>query len=190
MKYLVVGGLAVVFYGISRTTYDVDVSVDLTTDNLDHLAMALKRPFDSRHGLRSWARSGFRPTGANRGATGSARGAPLGFVPRVPAPITDLADAKTRRLWTGRRGMKVYSFIEPSGFPPRNVGVIIEPLRQFKAVYRRRTMATLRGVSVPLIPADELARMKRSAGRPQDLQDLMDLRLAGWWDEALPARVL
>ncbi len=36
------------------------------------------RTFDSRHGLRPWTRSGFRPTGEGRGATGVARGAPQG----------------------------------------------------------------------------------------------------------------
>ena len=146
VKYLLVGGLAVVLYGIQRTTGDVDVAVHLTTDNLKRLAGALKQ---------------------------------LGFVPRVPAPIAGLADPKTRRLWTQRRGMKVYSFIEPYGLPPRNVDVMVTPLEDFEAVHRKRTMASLRGVPVPLIPVNELARMKRKAGRPQDLQDVQDLRLAG-----------
>lgn len=146
VKYLVVGGLAVVLYGVSRTTYDVDLSVQLTTDNLERLIKALK---------------------------------PLGFVPRVPAPIIGLADAKTRRRWTTQKGMKVYSFIEPQGIPPRNIDVMVKPLKDFAAVYRRRTVATLRGAPVPLIPVSELAKMKRAAGRPQDLQDVQDLRLMG-----------
>lgn len=82
VKYLVVGGLAVVLYGIRRTTGDVDPSVHLTAANLEHLAKALR---------------------------------PLGFVPRVPVPIAGLADSKTRRLWTGQKGMTAYSFIEPHG---------------------------------------------------------------------------
>lgn len=143
---MVVGGIAVVLYGIMRTTGDVDLSVQLTADNLERLGNALKR---------------------------------AGFVPRVPAPITGLADPATRRLWATRKGRKVYSFIEPYGMPPRNVDVMVTPLKNFEAVYRRRTTATLRGVPVPLIPVNELARMKRRAGRPQDLQDVQDLRLAG-----------
>ena len=146
VKYLVVGGLAVVLYGILRTTYDVDLSVHLTTDNLERLVKAIRR---------------------------------LGFVPRVPAPIIGLADPKTRQLWTRQKGMKVYSFIEPYGRPPRNIDVMVEPLKDFDAVYRRRKTAVLRGVPVPLIPVNELARMKRKAGRLQDLQDVQDLRLVG-----------
>lgn len=84
-----------------------------------------------------------------------------------------------RRLWTKQKGMKVYSFIEPYGVPPRNIDVMIEPLPSFQAVYRRRKMAVLRGVAVPLVPVNTLARMKRRAGRPQDLQDVQDLHLAG-----------
>ena len=146
VTYLVVGGLAVIFHGIGRTTGDVDLSVRLTTENLERLAKALKR---------------------------------LGFMPRVPAPVIGLADPKTRRLWTKQKGMKVYSFIEPYGMPPRNIDIMVEPLKNFEAVYRRRTMVTLRGVPVPLIPVKELVQMKRKAGRPQDLQDVQDLRLVG-----------
>jgi len=146
VKYLVIGGIAVVLYGISRTTSDVDLCVHLTTDNLERLAKALKR---------------------------------IGFVPRVPAPIMGLADAKTRRLWTTQKKMKVYSFIEPYGIPPRNVDIMVNPAKNFTALYRRRKTVILRGVSVPLIPVNELARMKRRAGRPQDLQDVQDLRLLG-----------
>ena len=133
-------------YDVMRTTGDVDLSVQLTTDNLDRLAKALKR---------------------------------IGFVPRLPVSIMGLADPKTRQHWTKQKGMKVYSFIEPYGIPPRNIDVMVEPLKGFEAVYRRRTVATLRGVPVPLIPVNELARMKRKAGRPQDLQDVRDLRLIG-----------
>ena len=146
VKYLVIGGLAVVFYGVQRTTGDIDLCVHLTTGNVEGLANALKR---------------------------------VGFVPRVPAPITGLADAKTRQIWTKQKGMKVYSFIEPYGIPPRNVDIMVNPAKNFDALYRKRTVITLRGVRVPLMPVDELAKMKRRAGRPQDLQDVQDLRLLG-----------
>ncbi len=43
VKYLVVGGLAVVLHGVSRFTWDIDLTVELTTDNVDRLAKALKR---------------------------------------------------------------------------------------------------------------------------------------------------
>ncbi len=76
-------------------------------------------------------------------------------------------------------GMKVYSFIEPYRTLPRNVDVMVSPPKNFEALYRGRKLVTLRGVYVPLMPVGELAEMKRRAGRPQDLQDVQDLRLLG-----------
>lgn len=146
VTYLVIGGLAVILYGISRTTGDVDLCIHLTSDNVERLAQALKK---------------------------------IGFAPHIPAPVKGLADPKTRRLWTKQKGMKVYSFFEPYGVPPRNVDIMVEPLKNFDAVYRKRKIVTLRGIPVPLMPVKELAKMKQKAGRLQDLQDVQDLRLIG-----------
>ena len=43
VKYLVVGGLAVVLHGVSRFTWDVDLAIELTTDNVARLTKALQR---------------------------------------------------------------------------------------------------------------------------------------------------
>ncbi len=43
VKYLVVGGIAVILYGVNRFTWDVDVAVELTMDNLARLVGALER---------------------------------------------------------------------------------------------------------------------------------------------------
>ena len=43
VRYLVVGGVAAVLYGVHRTTWDVDVSVQLTVANLKRLEHAFRR---------------------------------------------------------------------------------------------------------------------------------------------------
>jgi len=43
VKYLVVGGIAVVLHGVNRFTWDVDLAVELTATNLGRLATALQR---------------------------------------------------------------------------------------------------------------------------------------------------
>jgi hypothetical protein len=43
VRYLVVGGIAVILHGVNRFTWDVDLAVELTTDNLDRLTKALAR---------------------------------------------------------------------------------------------------------------------------------------------------
>ena len=43
ITYLVVGGIAVVLYGVNRLTWDVDLAVELTAENLGSLETILKR---------------------------------------------------------------------------------------------------------------------------------------------------
>ncbi len=43
VRYLVIGGLAVILHGVNRHTWDLDVSVELTVKNLKALERALKR---------------------------------------------------------------------------------------------------------------------------------------------------
>ena len=42
VRYLVVGGIAAILHGVDRFTWDVDLSVELTTANLTRLADALE----------------------------------------------------------------------------------------------------------------------------------------------------
>jgi hypothetical protein len=43
VEYLVVGGMAVNFYGYHRSTGDLDIWVDVSPTNQDRLAAALKK---------------------------------------------------------------------------------------------------------------------------------------------------
>ena len=52
---------------------------------------------------------------------------------------------------------------------------MVKPLRDCEDVYGRRVTVTIRGITVPLVPVDILAQMKREAGRPEDLLDLKAL---------------
>ena len=142
VRYMVIGGMAVILHGVDRHTWDLDVSVELTIENLKALEAALKR---------------------------------IGFERRIPAPIEGLADPATRRLWTTKRNMKVYSFHERSA-KSRVVDVMVKPLADFNDAYRRRVIKRAWGVSIPVVPLDVLRRLKKAAGRPQDLLDLGELR--------------
>ena len=101
----------------------------------------------------------------------------LGFEPRVPADVTQLADPRTRRKWTQQKAMKVFSFIERQ--PPfRVVDVMVKPLRNFTQLYRERAEVMYRGVRLPLIPIRGLIKMKTGTGRPRDQEDIEYLRFA------------
>jgi len=43
VKYLIVGGMAVNYYGYHRSTGDLDLWVEVTLENQDRLAVALRR---------------------------------------------------------------------------------------------------------------------------------------------------
>lgn len=142
VKYLVVGGIAVILHGVNRFTWDVDLCVKLTTGNLSRLEKALEQ---------------------------------IGFARRVPAPIQGLADPATRNLWTEKRSMKVYSFIEQKG-GQRVVDVMVKPLPDFNSAYQRRVTARTWNTTVPLAPIDVLIRMKEQAGREEDVRDVKALK--------------
>lgn len=73
--------------------------------------------------------------------------------------------------------MKVFSFIERQ--PPfRVVDVMVKPLRRFMQLYRRRAEVVHRGVKLPLIPVDQLIKMKTGTGRLRDREDVEYLRFA------------
>ena len=84
-----------------------------------------------------------------------------------------------RQAWIEKKHMKVYSFID-NQVPPRNIDVMIRPPKNFKGLYHRRKIVKVNGVSVPLVPVHALIGLKKAAGRPQDIQDIEDLRLLGF----------
>jgi hypothetical protein len=43
VKYLVIGGIASVLYGVPRATFDLDILIEASTDNAQHLLDALEK---------------------------------------------------------------------------------------------------------------------------------------------------
>ncbi len=41
VKYLVIGGIAAVLYGVPRATFDLDILIEATADNTDRLLRAM-----------------------------------------------------------------------------------------------------------------------------------------------------
>jgi hypothetical protein len=70
--------------------------------------------------------------------------------------------------------MRVFTFIERAA-PFRVVDIMVQPLRGFADLYRRRLKVRYGDVSIPVLPLPALIRMKQEAGRPQDQQDLQFL---------------
>lgn len=81
----------------------------------------------------------------------------------------------------GSLGLKPDDFLEPDtviqlGYPPSRIDLLIglEGV-VFDDCYAHRQMAVIAGVKANVIDRESLVRLKREAGRPQDLADIDNL---------------
>ena len=141
VRYLVVGGVAVVLHGHLRTTADLDLVVDLERENALRAMKALTA---------------------------------LGYRPRAPVPPESFADEAMRASWARDRGMTVFS-LWSSARPTLEVDLFIEAPFDFADVHARAVHARLTRTDAVVIHLDDLIALKRSAGRPRDLEDIAAL---------------
>ena len=141
VRYLVVGGVAVVLHGTPRFTADLDLVIAFDDDNVRSAIAALEA---------------------------------LGYRPRAPVPVSQLADAAIRRTWIEDKGLTVFSLWSPS-HPATEVDVFVEEPFPFDEAYRRATRADLGTVVVTVASISDLIELKRRAGRPKDLEDIAAL---------------
>ncbi len=141
VRYVVVGGVAVVLRGHARLTVDLDLVVDLAEEAAHATVDALLS---------------------------------LGLLPRLPVDPHEFADAAKRRDWIDNRNLQVFSFYDP-GNPLREVDVFAEHPLAFDELHADASAVMLGGVRVPVASVAHLILMKRSAGRPQDLEDIAAL---------------
>jgi hypothetical protein len=143
VRYVVVGGLAVVLHGHARLTVDVDLVVDLDEDQAVKAIDALVR---------------------------------MGLRPRVPVNPRDFADRSVREAWIRDRGMQVFSMVDPSN-PMRVVDLFVNHPVPFEELWTRSTLFELRDTAIRVASIPDLIRLKRLAGRPQDLADIEQLEV-------------
>lgn len=141
VRFLVVGGVAVVLLGHPRMTADLDLILDLEPEN---------------------ARRGLDVLGA------------LGFRPRPPVPLHAFADPATRQTWIDDKGLMVFSLWSPDA-PTTEIDLFVEMPLEFSAAFARAEWVALGSTKVPVLALRDLIALKRSAGRPKDLEDIVAL---------------
>jgi hypothetical protein len=139
VRYLVVGGLAVVAHGHVRFTADIDLFLDFDDDNL-------------RRAMEAFAGLGFRP--------------------RAPVALHEFADAQVRQTWIDDKGMTVFSLFSDEHRLTEVDLFVADPIGFDGAYERRVAMEVAPNVEATFIGVDDLLKMKRVAGRPQDLVDV------------------
>lgn len=101
----------------------------------------------------------------------------LGYKPRVPVTAREFGDAQLRARWISEKGMAVLNF-HSDGHRETPIDIFVSEPFDFE---REHSLAIVEevapGVPVHIIRLAALVRLKRAAGRPQDLADLDELRL-------------
>jgi hypothetical protein len=100
----------------------------------------------------------------------------LGFRPVAPVPIEDFADPAKRQAWIEQKGATVFRL-----YSDRHPTMALDLFLREPFVFDQAEQAALLaevapGVKAPFVGFDDLVRMKREAGRPQDLADIHQLR--------------
>ena len=143
VRYLIVGGLAVVAHGYVRATVDIDIVLNLEEENALRAMNALKQ---------------------------------IGYRPLVPVDASQFADEKTRTLWQEEKHMIVFQMRNPDRESTRLDIFVTEPF-SFTEEYAKAKWEDVAGTPSPVLRLEELLRMKRKSGRPQDLADIEQLNL-------------
>ena len=143
VRYLIVGGLAVVAHGYVRYTADVDIVLDLERDN----ALRAMNALDA-----------------------------IAYRPLVPVDAADFADEEKRRVWIREKNMLVFQMRNPDRESTRLDIFVQEPFA-FAEEFAQARWKEVAGIRAPILRYDELIRLKRSSGRPQDLIDIDQLEL-------------
>lgn len=101
--------------------------------------------------------------------------ATLGYRPRVPVTAEGFADPGSRAKWVEEKGMTVLAF-DSAQYPDTFVDVFAREPFQFNEEYDHALIVEIAPrVPLRIVGLETLLRMKRGAGRPQDLADVAEL---------------
>lgn len=97
-----------------------------------------------------------------------------GFRPQVPVSAEVFADGAVREQWRQEKHMLAFSLVDPTN-PMRVVDLLLKPEVSFEELLARSQEAVVGETCVRVASLDDLIKLKRHAGRPQDLVDVKEL---------------
>lgn len=99
----------------------------------------------------------------------------IGYQLAIPVRVEEFAEAQNRELWRGEKGMIVLKlWSDKHRRTPIDV-FVYEPFDFRAELARAPHFEVAPGVSVPVVSLPTLLAMKREAGRPQDMTDIVEL---------------
>lgn len=98
----------------------------------------------------------------------------LGARPRIPEPLERIRDVDQVRRWQREKGMLALNFRTPDG--RIEVDLLVSESERLSSLRERAVKVTLEQRTFYVASIDDLIAMKRQAGRPQDLLDIVQLQ--------------
>ena len=141
VRYVLVGGLAVLLHGVDRLTADIDLVIDLAPDEAAKAIDVLLA---------------------------------LGLKAAAPVNPREFADPAVRRRWREESALMVLSFWDPQNSCP-TVDLFAEYPMEFESLFANSLTVPLAGTDVRIASIAHLIDIKRVAGRPRDLEDVVRL---------------
>lgn len=99
----------------------------------------------------------------------------LGYKSKLPLNANDI-NFKTLRGWRRTRNLEALSFWNPSK-PQRSIDVLIEPAIDYSEASKKKKIVRAGAICIPIACTEDLIKLKKAAGRPQDLADIESLRI-------------
>lgn len=99
----------------------------------------------------------------------------LGFKPRVPVDIIEIADPNNREFWKDKKNMKVFSVFNPEN-DDEIVDVMIMDYIDFEEAYKNRKILSDKSNAVSVVSFEDLIKLKEISGRDRDLYDIKILK--------------
>ncbi|UCB56790.1 MAG: hypothetical protein JSV30_06255 [Candidatus Omnitrophota bacterium] len=98
----------------------------------------------------------------------------LGYKAKLPVKLEDFAEESKRKEWIAKKNMKVFSFYHPKKHLEL-IDIFVKEYIDFDAAYKRRKMVRAKDINIPVVCIKDLKKLKKIAGRPQDLADIGSL---------------
>jgi hypothetical protein len=106
----------------------------------------------------------------------------LGYRPRAPVRAEDFAERSIREAWIRDKNLQVFSMWSKES-PALEVDLFVEEPFDFDEAYARTEPIRLETTTARVVPRRLLIEMKRSVGRPRDLEDVEALEALGRGEE-------
>lgn len=98
----------------------------------------------------------------------------LGYYPRLPVSIHELSKKDKVQEWFKKKNLRAFTFMPPRN-NPLEIDIIIEESLKFDTIKKDGTIKQIEKVKIPVVSIKQLLKMKRKAGRQNDIQDIKAL---------------